>query len=318
MSKRILDTTQSNASRLIGAIDEAFTKHDQKELSSDSQFGFKATLQTPEVVLKNDDFDMEFDIPFDDDTIANEAEFIVYNLTDSTANKFKVNNSIAMTAGYGDDTGVIFEGYISKVKTVREGVDRKTTIYAVDDVKYTPQTMTEKTYSKGTKASYILKDLLSRFNLPIEVFKPKRDHTYEDETKVDGSIVEKIKEYSEVCGVSTYIYKQKIDSRPISDGDNLHFNINENTGMIGSPEPFEEQNTNEEYIDTVHGYEITMILQHRLATAGIVNVSSVQYSGEYRVISGSHSYDGLSATTEIKCIERIDQTIDETKKDGSK
>lgn len=315
MASRYIETKQqTKASRLITAIDNAFTKYEEAQLPKDSQFGFNAILQTPYVVLKNTDFDMEFDIPFDDDTVANEAEFIVYNLSESTRNKFKVGNSIAMTAGYGTDTGIIFQGYISKVETVRDGVDRKTTIYALDDVKYTPQMMNEKTYSKGVKASTILKGLLSRLGLPIEVFSPKRDFTYDSETKIDGSIVENIKTYSEVCGVSTYIYKQRIYCRPITDGDNLHFNINSNTGMIESPEPFEEEKTSEKYVDTVHGFNITMILQHRLGTAGIVKVDSIDYSGEYRVVSGTHSYDGLSATTEFKCIEKISTTIQEDKK----
>lgn len=319
MSMRVLDAPkETKASRLVTAIDTALAQYDKAELPKNAQFGFRAILQTPYVILENKNpdndymgFDMEFDIPFDDDAIANEAEFVVYNLSDSTANKFKVGNTICMTAGYGNDTGVIFDGYISKVKTVREGVDRVTTIYALDDVKYTPQMLKEKTYAKGVKASTILKDLIDRLGLPVEVFKPQRDHTYDSETKVEGSITENIKEYSDVCGVSTYIYKQRVYCRPIWDGDNLHFNINANTGMIGSPEPFEEENSSEKYTDKVYGYNISMILQHRLATAGIVKVDSVNYSGEFRVTSGTHSYDGLSATTDFKCIEKIDTTKEE-------
>lgn len=276
-------------------------------------FGFNALVQTPTVILKNTDFDFEFDVPFDDDMEANEATIIIYNLSADTVNKFKVGNSVSITAGYGDDTGIIFSGYISKVKTVIDGVDKVTTVYALDDVKYSPQMMNETTYAKGTKASKILKDLLNRLGLPIAVFKPQRDHVYDSETKVSGSIVENIKEYSDVCGVSTYICKQKIYCRPIWDGDNLHFNVTENTGMIGSPEQFEEQNENEEYTDNVQGYNVTMLLQHRLTTAGIVKVVSKNNSGEYRIVSGTHSFDGLSATTDFKAIENIATTIDTSK-----
>lgn len=320
MSKQVSDAQTTKASRLVAAIDSALTEYEKSEIPKGGQFGFRALLQTPYVVLENSNlmnnyegFDMEFDIPFDDDTVANEAEFIIYNLSDSTVNKLKVGQSIVMSAGYGEggsDTGVIFDGFISKVKTVREGCDRVTTIYALDDVKYTPQMMKEKTYASGVKASTILKDLLGKLGLPIEVFKPQRDHTYDSETKVEGSITENIKKYSDVCGVSTYIYKQRIYCRPIWDGDNLHFNVNVDTGMIGSPEPFEEENSSEKYTDKVYGYEVEMILQHRLATAGIVKVDSLNYSGEFRVVSGTHSYDGLSATTKFKCIEKIDTTID--------
>lgn len=321
MSNQITNAPLGNSksSQLVKAADTAlqfgYNKFVQNQLPKNGQFGFKCILQTPTVILENSDFDMEFEIPFDDDVIANEAEVVVYNLSNSTAAKFKVGNTIWVTAGYGTDTGLIFSGYITKVITKRDGVDRVTTIYAVDDIKYNAMTMTEKTYAIGTKASDILKDLLSKLGLTIEVFKPQRDHTFDSETNVDGNIVENIKTYSDICGVSTYIHKQKIYSRPIWDGDNLHFNVNSGTGMIGSPEPFEEESNSEEYTDTLTGYEIEMLLQHRLATAGIIYVNSYNFSGDCRVISGTHSYNGLSATTKFKCMEKISTTIDVTKKE---
>lgn len=302
-----------HVSRMIQAIDLGFD-NTPPMMPEGAQFGFKAVLKTNEVEIHNESFDMEFDIPFDDDLIANEAEFTIYNLSYATANKFKIKNPITMTAGYGADTGIIFSGYIAKVSTVREGVDLVTTIYALDDIKYTPQMMKEKTYAAKTKASTILKDLLSKAGLTIEVFKVARDYTYKEETKLDGNIVENIKTYSDICGVSVYIYKQKIYCRPLNDGDELHFNINSDTGMIESPEPFEEESQNENYIDVVHGVNINMTLQHRAATAGIVKLDSVNHKGEYRIQSGNHSYDGLSATTSIKCVGTVTTTIQKEEK----
>lgn len=318
-SKYVYTPESKNRSRLVTAIDMAIQQLPDGVVVTPNdlgEFGFYALLQTPYVMLENRNFDMEFEIPFDDDAVANEANFIVYNLNDSTINKFKVGNTVRMTAGYGSDTGVIFEGWISKVKTVRDGVDKVTTIYALDDVKYNAKMLTEATYAAGTKASYILKDLLGRLGLPIEVFKPQRDHIYDDETKVDGSIVQNIKDYSDVCGVSTYICKQRIYSRPIWDGDNLRFMVSSDTGMIGSPEPYQEEKSSEEYTDTVQGYTINMILRHNLTTAGIVKVDSRICSGEYRIVSGMHSYDGLSATTEFNAIADISTTIDQSKVGG--
>lgn len=317
MSKAVTQSNNStHSSRLVSALNMAFEQTNTK-IDKNTQFGFQAVLQTPYVILNNSDFDMEFEIPFDDDIIANEAEFVVYNLSQSTRNKFKQGNSIRLTAGYNGDTGVIFQGWISKVTTKTVGVDKVTTIYALDDVKYSADMSSEITYAEGTTASYILKDLLGRLGLTIAVFKTQRDHTYDSETKVDGSLAENIKEYSDVCGVSTYIYKQQVYCRPIYDGDNLRFTVNENTGMIDSPEAFEEENTSEEYIDTVKGYNVNMILQHRIATAGIVKLDSVDYSGEFRIASGKHSYDGLSATTEFKCISDIKTTIDTSKSESA-
>lgn len=319
-SRLLTEQTKNNhVSRLIKAIDLSF-EADNATLPKETQFGFRAILQTNQVVLENsspyniDGFDMEFDVPFDDDMIANEAEFTLYNLTETTANKFKSGEIITLKAGYGDDVGVIFEGYISKVSTKRKDVDKVTTIHALDDVKYTPQMMEETTYSQGVTAQTILENLLNKLGLEIAVFKPIRNHTYDSETKIEGSIVENIKKYSEVCGISTYIHKQKIYSRSLQEGDNLDFTVNSDTGMIGSPSPYEEEKTYEKYVDKKTGFDIEMILQHRMSTAGIVKVDSMYYQGEYRIVSGKHKYDGLSAKTEIKCLDTVKSSVKEEKK----
>lgn len=321
-SERVVDAQKSLSSKLVQAVD-IMTDMNEDITPPEGVFGFKATIQTPYVILNNfsEDgtgvgVDFEFEIPFDDDLIGNEATFTIYNLSQNTINKFKIGNTINCTAGYGVDRGIIFEGWISDVKTKIDGVDKITTVYAIDGINYTPQMMDEETYEKGTAASFILRELLERAGLTVEVFKPQRDHIFDNETKVSGSIVENIKLYADICGVSVYINKQKIYCRPIWDGDNLRFNVNASTGMIGSPELFIESNTNEEYTDTVHGYNVTMILQKLITTAGIVNISSKNYAGEYRIVSGTHIYDGLSATTEFKCIEAIFTSIDESKVGG--
>ena len=309
-------TDNTHRSRLISAVDMAFDLK-APTMPEGAQYIFNAILQTPTVVLKNDTVDMEFEIPFDDDMVANEATFTVYNLSDDTLGRISCGNSICMTAGYGKDMGIIFEGIIQKVSNQKDGVDRVTTIYAVDDVTYTPQMMDETTYSEGTNASTILKDLLSRTGLEIAVFKPLRDWTFEDETKVEGSIVDNIKTYSDICGVATYIHKQKIYCRNLAEGDNIRFNVNSDTGMIDSPEQFDEERQSGDYVDRVIGYTVNMILQHRIGTASIITLDSKRISGEFRVESGTHSYDGLSATTEFKCIDCVYTSIKESTSDSS-
>lgn len=304
-SQKISESTNGkHMSRLLTAIDSSFGG--SSAMSEGAQFGFKAVVETKGVELHSDAFDMEFDIPFDDDLIANEAEIIIYNITYGTANKFKIDAPLTITAGYGSDTGIIFNGFVSDVKTYREGVDLVTVISALDDIKYTPEMMKEKTYSKGTKASTILKDLLDLAGIPVEKFTIERDYTYDDETKVDGNIVDNIKMYSEVCGVSTYIYKQRTYCRPIGQGDEQILYISSDTGMIESPEPFEEESQSENYIDIVKGINVNMLLQHQVGVSLMAKVDSIDHKGVYRIQGGVHSYDGLSATTSIKCIGTVE------------
>lgn len=308
-TERIIDGCSiDKTSKLISALNIALSQEGKAEVQK-GQFGFKAIIETDKTRLTNDVLDFEYDIPFDDDIIPNESEITIYNLSDETINNFKKDNEITISAGYGTDIGIILHGKISKVKTVHEECDKITTIYVLDNFDYKDGNIVENTFEAGTKASYILKTLLEMVGLPIAVFSIKRDHSYESATTVKGSITENIKTYAQVCGCYVWVNKQQIYCRPPGDGDNIHFTVCASTGMIGSPEPFEETNTYEEYKDNVTGYNINMLAQHHMTTASIIDVDSIRCKGGFIVCSGSHSYDGLSAITKIKCIEKITTEI---------
>lgn len=265
-------------------------------------FGRVAIIESGGVKLKSDELDFEFTVPFDDDTEANEAEIIVYNLSKTSIEALKYNNPITITAGYKNDTGVIFSGYISKVTTKSSGYDKVTTIMALDDNDLKERDIANVTFKAGTKASYILKTLIGKLHLPLAVFKVRRDWTYKEEVKVDGGLMDNIKKYAEVCGISAYINKGKIYARHISEGDDVNFTVNADTGLIDSPEEFEEEITAEDYKDVVKGYRFKMILQHRMTTAAIVNLSSLSVSGKYRVRSGKHIFNENESVTEMEVI----------------
>lgn len=299
MSDRSSAVIQSNENSLRSALVKAFdTWQTPFDIRPEGVFGSVATIKCGQVTVSSEDLDVEFIIPFDDNMEQNEAEIIVYNLSSSTVKKLKKKASISVEAGYVGDTGVIFSGYIRSVKTTYSGADKVTTIKAVDDIK--ERTIENMTFDKGTKASYILKKLLKKTGIPIAVFKVRRDHTYKDSQTVDGELMENIKKYAEVCGISAYVSRGKIYARHIKEGDNLNFTVSHETGMIGYPAEYSEEITAEDYSETIHGYEVEMLLQHRMCAAAIVQLTSKIATGKYRVCSGTHRFSPDEAVTEIK------------------
>lgn len=300
----IRDRGSSKSSRVIEALRrlEGEVSLDTESADPDGLYGHTVIIQTGDVTIRNEDLDCEFDIPFDDDTEANEAEIIVYNLSDTSVQNIKTGDKITVTAGYGEDTGVIFSGYISKPRTYYSGVDRVTEIYAVDSSERKEKEIKSISYAGGTQASRILKDLVGMVGLPVAVFSPKRDYIYKDKATVNGGLMDNIRKYAKVCGVSAYICKGQIYVRPVIDGDGLDFTLSADTGLLELSE-FEEESTTEDFVDTVHGYEITMLLQHRVTTASLIKVNSKNVSGSYRVREGSHTYDGTNFKTKVKAVE---------------
>lgn len=274
---------------------------DIMEIKPNGLYGQEVVLKSGDITIKNSNLDIEFDISFDDDTEANESEVIIYNLTTTTLNKLKKGQKVTLEAGYSGDTGIILSGYISKKVTKWEGVDKKTTLYIIDNNQLKEKKIKSISFKKGSKASYILKTLVDKVGLPVVVFKIKRDYTYKDKTTVDGGIMENIKKYAKTCGVSAYICKGKIYVRSLKDGDNIKFTVKPETGLL-SIEEFEEEEEIEKYKDVTKGLNISMLLQHRITTASIIQVQSKNFKGTYRVRSGKHTYDGMNFLTEIEVI----------------
>lgn len=293
LDSRIVESIRHLESEIILETEQADTS---------GLYHHTVTIKIGDITIDNEELDCEFDIPFDDDTEADEAEIIVYNISDTTIQNIKRDAQISVTAGYGDDTGIIFSGIISKVRSYYSGNDRVTEIYAIDQAVLKERELKSKSYAKGTKVSKILQDLISQVGIPVAVFAPKRDHTYKDKSTVDGGLMENIRKYAKVCGVSAYICKGQIYARHILDGDGLDFTLSSDTGLLSLSE-FEEEQTAEDFKDTVKGYEMTMLLQHRITTASLIHVQSRNVTGVYRVREGSHTYDGTDFLTKVKAIE---------------
>lgn len=240
-------------SHLVKAIEVGLNNLKSYEDIPNGMFGSKAVIKSGNVTLKSDEIDFEFTVPFDDNLEAKEVDITVYNLSSNTINNLKRNAAITIEAGYKGDTGVIFSGFIDNVKTGYEDVDKVTTITCWDCVG--TETITNVTYKENTKASTILKDLISKLKIPIAVFNMRRDWTYTSSVTVDGCLREEIKKYAEVCGVSVYTNKGRIYARYIKDGDNINFTVNEDTGLIGSPEYYTEEINAEDYVDAIDGYK---------------------------------------------------------------
>lgn len=301
MNSKVIFEERKNSKK--SQIIKSLQKLDEQiDIEPKGQFGHNVTIQSGNVTISNKELDCEFSVEFDDNTEADTASITIYNLSDRTINGFISNAAISITAGYGNDTGVIFSGFITYRHTKYEGVDKVTTITAVDDMKRKSRNVESISYAKGTKASYILKDLCGRVGLPIAAFKINRDYTYTDEVTVDGSLSDAIKTYAQVCKVSAYVCKSKIYVRPLSDGDNTKFTLSAETGLLSVAE-FEEESTVEDFKDVIKGFDIECLLQHRMQTASIIELNSKEYKGRFRVRSGTHEYNGTDFVTKAKIIQ---------------
>jgi hypothetical protein len=299
MAEKSKAVNQNGQSGIRSALVQAFESWKAPyDIRPEGVFGSLAKVKTDQVTVSSETLDLEFVVPFDDDMEPNEAEIVIYNLSSNTINQFKKDDAITIEAGYKGDTGVLFSGFISKVRTTYDGADKVTIIKALDDIK--DHSIESMSFAAGTKASYILEQLINKTGIPVAVFSVRRDHTYKDSQTVDGDLMENISKYATVCGISVYVSKGKIYARYIKEGDNLNFAVSVETGMIGYPSSFTQEVKAEDFTDTVDGFEVEMLLQHRMCAGAIVELKSKVGNGTYRVCSGEHRFYQDEAVTLAK------------------
>lgn len=228
---------------------------------------------------------IEFEVPFDDDHTPNLSTIKIYNLSYNSRQLIKRGNRLTLEAGYGSDTGVILVGEIKSVKTEKNGADRATVITILDGLGTSNRGKYKKSFKKAIKSSVIIKSIAAAIGLKIKVLSLPNDKLHKKGYSVNGNGIDAIESLASDCGASFYFSRGFLYIRDIKKGDNIHFELSNNSGLISTPESF----TKEYQKRTTHGYSFTALLQHQVSTGAILNVSCPTVKGKFRVIKGKHT-----------------------------
>lgn len=230
------------------------------------------------------EFNLEASVPFDSDTLPNESEIKLWNLSEDSLNLFRKKKDndppipLRLNAGYEGDVGLLFSGYISSVQTVWDGVDKVTTIHVLDSLQ--KDTRQEISFAKGTYGSAIIRQLAQQAKLPIAMLKLVRDYRYEDGYSASDTLVSMISQVAEDCQTRAYISKGKLYVRSLREGASNLIQLDKTKGMIGLPEYFEENG--------LKGYRLKQQLQYRVTTGTVMELSSFIFQGTLHVQGGTH------------------------------
>ena len=260
-----------------------------------ANFGRVIEFMTANMSFSSEKFAIEGTVPFDNDMLPNESEIKIYNLSDETIAKIKRGAVAAVNAGYKGDVGLILTGWISRVSTAWEGVDKITTINVLDSEDLSKREVKEAAYAKGTMASYIIKDLARVIGMPIAQFELYKDVRYAGGYTVKGKATELIADIAKECGTSAFINRGKLYVRNLRRiaGSDL-FALSTKTGLIGTPSYFE---------DGAAGYQIKSQLQYRITTGSGIDLTSSIFTGRLYVRKGTHTFsrDG-DFTTDVEAV----------------
>lgn len=265
------------------------------------QFRRKAEIILGNRGFKSSEFDFEFDVEFDDTPDLNHADILIYNLSNTTVNSIRNKMPIIINAGYEGDVGSVFVGAIYDMDTIRNGVDRETTIKAIDASDQRGKFRANRSYKKGIRASQIIVDLCSMSGLSIGALSLPNDVQYRSGKNINGKILTLLKQIAKDCKAKFHISKGMAYFRGKNEGHDVRFVFNSSTGLIGSPEPFVEEDEEDENKE-IKGFNVTALLNHRVQADSIIELDSRVTKGKYRVRAGTHSYSESEMITEMEVV----------------
>jgi len=246
----------------------------------------------------SNELDIEFDVPFDNDSEPNVANITIYNLSDSSINSMQKDQTIIINSGYRDDIGSIFIGSLQKSHTRWQGTEKITELTIGDGAQEWLTSNVSQAYAEGMKASAILADLCGMFGIEPGKLDLVNDLTYPNGRVIDCMVKDAVKQIVKECDSTFKISQGKIYIMPQEQGIPSGFFLNEQTGLIGSPEVFEK----EERGQTKKGYRVTMLLNHRITVDSILQIQSRTANGTFQVLKGRHRSAG-DHVTEVEVME---------------
>ena len=308
----------SSMVKVIGMIPDDNTIKYQ-DIGYNGLFNQIVKVEVDGVEFTSETLDIEFESPFDDDLITDETEIIIYNLAPSSSNRFIKGKTVTLSVGFSVQTlstnnnyynvGVICKGTIKKVKNQIKKPDRITTIYINPCSKVTDHTATI-TYGANSSAKGILLDILNRTGLPKGYINipDNLNRVYEDETTIENSMLEGIKQYAQVLNVSTYVrngalYCHRLGKDAINYWSTV--TLSEETGLIGTPEAFLEDVRINGVEYSISGYNVECLARSPIGTATKVILDSQEVKGSFIVKEGEHSFNGTDLITIAKLVPCI-------------
>ena len=169
----------------------------------------------------------------------NNSTLSIYNLNpDSRALVATPNNAVILKAGYVGDVGAVtcFVGIVRRCLTVRDGQDWRTDLELDDGMIAYRDSKHSISFAPGTKGADVLRNVASRFNLPVRQFPDIDNKIYPQGFAFVGRTREAMTSVCNYLGLEWSIQNQEI--QVIKKGGSVKRTaivLSSDTGMIGSP-----------------------------------------------------------------------------------
>jgi hypothetical protein len=259
------------------------------------------------------DLNITFTVPFTSESIVvyntgtnnsipDESDISIFNLSDDSINKFTSGQSIILNAGYEDNIGTILDGVIENATLDRSSsvVDRELKIKVIEATSQYYYKKISKTYAANSTSESIIRDVLASVGITPNVLVLSDPQTYQLGFNAQGTTLEVIKRLVNDSNSRIITRDSSINIVPAWAGKNylgdndIGYIVSADTGLI-SITPINDNTTPAKW-------DVKMLLNHAVSVYSILQIKSQVFNGMAIVCDGSHSCDGPTGTfiTEVQ------------------
>lgn len=131
-----------------------------------------------ETLFDYEQLDIDFEVKCTDDNKSDIATIKLYNLSETTRQKLKLNQDVSIDAGYRELHGVIFNGIVESIVTKRDENDFITIIEATPNNRAYTNTIINRQFKAGIKASEVIKQIETMCNFTMDIKELRKDTVY--------------------------------------------------------------------------------------------------------------------------------------------
>lgn len=264
------------------------------------------------------DHQITFSIKKDNNKDPNQAEIVVYNLSDDTVNYInrgiRNNLAVALAVGYeGEELVMVFKGTIQWVSDTFDSVDRKTILHCLDGGINIAEARTSRSYPKGTKIKRVVTDLVKDLGTTEGNIHVDNDQTLSSATAMCGNTSHYLEHICKSIDHNVSIQDGSVYVTPRSQMSSARSAyISPETGLIGSPEPFHNDikptkkvtKSSKKAKKPTDGVKFKCQMNGAILPEKTIWLKSRDYDGPFKVVSVSHNGDkeGKEWVTEVECV----------------
>lgn len=230
----------------------------------------------------------------------------VYNASADTRKKLERKNAyVILEAGYGDDIGVIFVGTSQRAFSRKQGTEMVTEIHCIDSNIQLKTSRVSFSWPPNTKYSTMLSDVAKAMkeqgiatgyletkakNLPSL---PSPDETIAKGGYSFQGLTTQL--LDKLCSQFNYTHYITLNELYIHPRTFKSFTVQYDMGtnLIKSLEPQTDSSTESPSVETSARFLLSTFLDHRIKAGQLINITSGQYQGKYKVISIDTTLDYL-------------------------